>query len=88
MAHHPRCRKIPSRSIEPIEPEGWHGDPCRALGLGLFELLGALSLMALSISSLLPILQRTEPTPSAGTLGLSPTQAGRHCLQPQGLPAP
>jgi len=66
MAHHPRCRKIPGRSIEPIEPEGWHGDPCRALGLGLFELLGALSLMALSISSLLPILQRTEPHPQRG----------------------
>jgi hypothetical protein len=66
MAHHPRCRKIPGRSIEPIEPEGWHGDLCRALGLELFELPGALSLMAISISNLLPILQRTEPHPQRG----------------------
>jgi hypothetical protein len=63
MAHLPRSGKIPARSIQPIEPEGWEKDPGRPLGMRLLALLGARSFLALGISSLLPILQRSEPTP-------------------------
>ena len=63
MAHHPRSGKIPARSIQPIDPEGWDKDPGRPLGLRLLALLGARSFLALWISSMLPILRRSEPTP-------------------------
>ena len=63
MAHHPRSGKIPARSIQPIDPEGWDKDPGRPLGLRLLALLGARSFPALGISRLLPILRRSEPTP-------------------------
>jgi hypothetical protein len=48
--------------LEPIDPEGWDKDPGRPLGLRLLALLGALSFLALGISSLLPILQRQGPS--------------------------
>jgi len=48
--------------LEPIDPEGWDKDPSRPLGLRLLALLGALSFLALGISSLLPILQRQGPS--------------------------
>jgi hypothetical protein len=61
MAHRPRpARQLP---LEPIDPEGWDKDPGRPLGLRLLALLGALSFLALGISSLLPILQRPGPGP-------------------------
>jgi hypothetical protein len=64
MAHRPRpARPLP---LEPIDPEGWDKDPGRPLGLRLLALLGALSFLALGISSLLPILERSEPTPQRG----------------------
>ena len=61
MAHRPR----PARQLqlEPIDPEGWDKDPGRPLVLRLLALLGALSFLALGISSLLPILQRPGPGP-------------------------
>ena len=59
----PRPRKVPVRSMEPIEPEGWDRDPGRPLALRLLALLGALSFLTLGISSLLPILQRPGPGP-------------------------
>jgi hypothetical protein len=63
MSQRPRTRQGPVRSIEPTEPEGWDRDPGRALALRLLALLGALSFLALGISSLLPILQRPGPGP-------------------------
>ena len=48
--------------LEPIDPEGWDKDPGRPLGLRLLALLGALSFLALGISSLLPILQCQGPS--------------------------
>jgi len=57
-----RQRKLP---VEPIDPEGWNKDPGRPLGLRLLALLGALSFLALGISSLLPILQRQGPIPES-----------------------
>ena len=61
MAHRPRsARTLP---LEPIDPEGWDKDPGRPLVLRLLALLGALSFLALGISSLLPILQRPGPGP-------------------------
>ena len=62
MARHPRSGKIPARLIKPIDPEGWDKDPGRPLGLLVLALLVALSFLALGISSLLPMLQRSEPT--------------------------
>ena len=59
----PRPRKVPVRSMEPIDPEGWDRDPGRPLALRLLALLGALSFLTLGISSLLPILQRQSPIP-------------------------
>ena len=43
--------------------DGWDKDLGRPLGLHLLALLGALSFLALGISSLLPILQRQGPIP-------------------------
>ena len=63
MVHHPKFRKSAARSIEPLDPDGWDKDPGRPLGLRLLALLGALSFLALGVSSLLPTLQRTEPAP-------------------------
>jgi len=64
MAHRPRpARPLP---LEPIDPEGWDKDPGRPLGLRLLALLGALSFLALGISSLLPILQRQGPVVPEG----------------------
>jgi len=61
MAHRPRpAKQLP---LEPIDPEGWDKDPGRPLSLRLLALLGALSFLALGISSLLPILQRQGPVP-------------------------
>ena len=61
MAHRPRpAKQLP---LEPIDPEGWDKDPGRPLGLRLLALLGALSFLALGISSLLPILQRPGTVP-------------------------
>jgi hypothetical protein len=61
MAHRPRpARPLP---LEPIAPEGWDKDPGRPLGLRLLALLGALSFLALGISSPLPILQHQGPVP-------------------------
>ena len=61
MVHRPKpARVLP---LEPIDPEGWDKDPGRPLGLRLLALLGALSFLALGISSLLPILQRPGPGP-------------------------
>ncbi len=48
---------------DPIDPEGWDDDPGRPLGLRLLALLGALSFLALGISSLLSILQGPGPGP-------------------------
>ena len=61
MAH--RLRPERPLPLEPIDPEGWDKDPGRPLGLRLLALLGALSFLALGISSLLPILQRPGPGP-------------------------
>ena len=61
MKNRPRPGKAPIRSIEPLDPEGWDRDPGRPLGLRLLALLGALSFLALGISSLLPMLQRPGP---------------------------
>jgi len=61
MVHRPRpARPLP---LEPIDPEGWDKDPGRPLALRLLALLGALSFLALGISSLLPILQRPGKGP-------------------------
>ena len=61
MVHRPRpARPLP---LEPIDQEGWDKDPGRPLVLRLLALLGALSFLALGISSLLPILQREAPIP-------------------------
>jgi hypothetical protein len=61
MAHRPRpARPLP---LEPIDPVDWDKDPGRPLGLRLLALLGALSFLALGISSLMPILQRQSPVP-------------------------
>ena len=49
--------------MEPIDSEGWDTDPGRPLGLRLLALLGALSFLALGISSLMSILQRHGPIP-------------------------
>ena len=63
MDHRPSRQTEPVRSIEAPDPEGWDKDPGRPLGLRLLALLGALSFLALGISSLLPILQRQGPVP-------------------------
>jgi len=63
MRNLPRPSKAPIRSIEPLDPEGWDRDPGRPLGLRLLALLGALSFLALGISSLLPMLQQPGPGP-------------------------
>lgn len=63
MRNLPRPSKAPIRSIGPLDPEGWDRDPGRPLGLRLLALLGALSFLALGISSLLPMLQRQGPGP-------------------------
>ena len=63
MRNRPRPGKAPIRSIEPLDPEGWDRDPGRPLGLRLLALLGALSFLALGISSLLPMQQRPGPGP-------------------------
>lgn len=63
MRNWPRPSKASIRSIEPLDPEGWDRDPGRPLGLRLLALLGALSFLALGISSLLPMLQRPGPGP-------------------------
>ena len=55
-----------TRSIEPIDPEGWKRDPSRPLTFRLLALLGALSFLTLGISSVLPMLQRTEPAGQRG----------------------
>ena len=61
MSQRPRPpRHLP---VEPIDPEGWDNDPGRPLGLRLLALLGALSFLALGISSVLPLLQRQGPIP-------------------------
>ena len=49
--------------MEPIDSEGWDTDPGPPLGLRLLALLGALSFLALGISSLMSILQRHGPIP-------------------------
>jgi len=58
-----RPRPVRHLPLEPIDPEGWDKEPGRSLGLRLLALLGALSFLALGISSLLPILQRQGPIP-------------------------
>lgn len=63
MKNRPSPSKAPVRSVEPLDPEGWDRDPGRPLGLRLLALLGALSFLALGISSLLPMLQRPGPGP-------------------------
>jgi hypothetical protein len=63
MAHLPTPRKVPIQPVEPLDPEGWDQDPGRPLGLRLLALLGALSFLAIGISSILPILQRPGPAP-------------------------
>lgn len=97
MAHHPRSGKIPARSIQPIDPEGWDKDPGRPLALRLLALLGARSFLALWISRLLQQpaanpAQKRAHSPAQGiawtTLWLSQTQPGHHCLQRQDLTAP
>ena len=61
MSQRPRPpRHLP---VEPIDPEGWDKDPGRPLGLRLLSLLGALSFLALGISSLLPTLHPQAPIP-------------------------
>ena len=66
MAHNPRDRKIPARSIGPNEPEGWDKDPDRPLGVQLLAVHGTQSFLTLGISSVLPMLQRTEPAGQRG----------------------
>ena len=61
MVHRPRPPR--QHPLEPIDPEGWDKDPGRSLGLRLLALLGALSFLALGISSLLPTLQHQAPIP-------------------------
>ena len=59
MSQRPRSpRHLP---VEPIDPEGWDKDRSRPVGLRLLSLLGALSFLALGISSLLPTLQPQAP---------------------------
>ena len=58
-----RPRPASQLPVEPIDSEGWDTDPGRPLGLRLLALLGALSFLALGISSLLSILQRHGPIP-------------------------
>ena len=57
----PRPRPPRHHPLEPIDPDGWDKDPGRPLGLHLLARLGALSFLALGISSLLPILQFQNP---------------------------
>ena len=73
MVHHPKFRKSAARSIEPLDPDGWDKDPGRPLGLRLLALLGALSFLALGVSSLLPTLQRTEPAPQPKEPAVKPS---------------
>ena len=63
--HSMNQRPRPPRDLptQPIDPEGWDKDPGRPLALRLLALLGAVSFLALGISSLLPILQRQGPIP-------------------------
>jgi len=56
-------RPMPASQLfgELFDPKGWDKDPGRPLDLRLSALLGALTFLALGISSLLPILQRQGP---------------------------
>ena len=58
--------------MEPIDPEGWDKDPGRPLGLRLLALLGALSFLALGISSLMQIPQRQSPIPEGNSTKAQP----------------
>jgi hypothetical protein len=61
MRHRPKPpRHLP---LEPIDPEGWDKDPGRPLGLRLLALLGALSFLAMGISTLMQIQQPQAPIP-------------------------